>query len=457
MLDFEKVNWNLISKEVDTYFEKLFPINRSILSSGVLSSLKILQEITDFEIVEIPTGTACFDWTVPEEWSIEHAYISDLQGNIIIDFKDNNLHILNYSESVDKILKFSELENHLHYQKELPDAIPYKTSYFKKDWGFCLSYNQFKELDRNKDYQVKVKSTFGLGAIRIGECLIVGESTDEILISTYSCHPSLANDNLSGMILWTFLLSELKKVKKLKYSYRFVILPETIGAISYLSLNENKVKQNVKSGLVITTVAGPGRFGYKASFKGNDLVDRCVIRTFHENKINFLKYPFDINGSDERQYSSQLFRIPCCTITKDKYYEYKEYHTSLDNLDFVKAEYLVESLKLYLSTIQKIECSMVFFKSLNPGCEPFLRKRNLFSHLGLTKSNIIGLGNENNENILGEFENFDRYRDKILWLMFYCDGNMSLFEISEITNINLDQLITAAKILLVQKLLTQIN
>ena len=457
MIDFDSLDYGLLEKEVDFYLKTLFPMNRSILNSGVRDTLQILQNLTEFSVIDIPSGTKCYDWVVPDQWEVEDAYIEDEDKNIIIDYRHNNLHVLNYSTSIDKIMSFDELEKKLYYLPQLPDAIPYKTSYYNKNYGFCLSYNQFKELDRSKKYHLVIRSTFTKGSIKVGEYILRGKSSEEIILSSYTCHPSMANDGISGMVLWAVLLKTLKK-KNLHYTYRFVLLPETIGAIAYLNLKETEIKQNVKHGLVLTTVGGPGKFGYKESFKGNDLIDRCVVKAFEELNIDFIKYPFDIYGSDERQYSSLAFRIPCATISKDKYYEYKEYHTSLDNLDFVRPSYIIESFKVYLNAINILEMSSSVFISTSHACEPFLSQRNLFPTIGLTISNCEEISSDHNKNLyeVGEIGRVSGMEiEEILWLMFYCDGTNTIFDISEKTTIQVSNLYRTAMVLVNHALLEE--
>lgn len=340
-------------KEADELLHRLFPICRSITGDGVRQTLSILQKVSNFDLKEIRSGRPCYDWTIPEEWNIKDAYIEDSDGKRVIDFRISNLHVVSYSIPIDRKMDFGELRGHLHTLPGLPDAIPYRTSYYNRDWGFCLSYNQLKRMDNNKRYHVVIDSTLKPGSLTYGESLIKGSGKGEFLFSTYCCHPSLANDNLSGQVLWALLLRELR-ARKLKYSYRFLIAPETIGAIAYLSHNESAIK-NLSGGFVITSVAGPGKFGYKHTYLGNHFIDKAVEENFNKSGIDYVSYPFDVNGSDERQYSSPYFRIPIGTICKDKYYEYDYYHTSLDDLDFISAENLVETLTLYLSTIDKIE------------------------------------------------------------------------------------------------------
>jgi len=452
-VDLNKADFSGIVQRADKNLKRLYPLNRSILNEGVEESLNILKENINFDILKVKSGFKCFDWIVPEEWSIKEAYVK-VGEEKIIDFKKNNLHILNYSESIDCEMSYDELLSHLYYIKEQPNAIPYRTSYYNKNWGFCMTYNQFLELDKNVNYKVKIDSNFFKGNINIAEKVIQGIVKDEILISAYSCHPSMANDSLSGVIVWSMLLEALQKEKPY-YTYRFVLLPETIGAIAYLKLRENEIKKNTKRGFVLTTCGGPGKYGVKSSFKGDDLIDDVVKLSFTQNEIDFIKYPFDINGSDERQYSSPYFRIPCTTISKDKYYEYKEYHTSLDNLSFVKIEYLQQTFLLYLHSIQNLELGRRSYLSLNQACEPFLTKRDLYSTIGVTISNKLISEQHHSEKeyltsqsskITGEDI------DIILWLMFYCDGSNDLLEISKKTDHTIYDLNRVAKILINLKL-----
>ncbi len=415
------------TKEINELLKKLFPIPRSITGEGTRKTLKILQGLVpELNIVEYPSGENVYDWVIPPEWEIKEAWIKNSKGEVILDYKNNPLHVVFYSQPVHKILSFSELQKHLYYLPNLKEAIPYRTFYYTQNWGFCLSYNHLKKYFReDENYEVFIDATFKKGSLSIGEVLIKGKSKKEYLISTYICHPNLANDNLSGIITTVFIARELlKHQKRLNYSYRIIFVPETIGAISYCAHNEKEMK-NIDMGLVITTCGGPGKFGYKMSFDEKDEINQMVEDVFADLGINdFIKYPFSLAGSDERQYSSQAFRINCITITKDKYYEYPYYHTSLDDLNFVRAEFINQSLNLYLHLILNYLDKNIFYEATKKHCEVFLSKYDLYPKLG------------------GAFlpESRLKRHEIALYLMFYCDGNTSLYNISKKLKINLQDI-----------------
>lgn len=448
---------------IPTLMKQLFPICRSITGFGVRKSLNILKEISDFKIFEIPSGTKCFDWTVPDEWNIKDAFIEDSKGNKIIDFQKNNLHVVNYSIPIDETLTFTKLKNHLYTLPNIPDAIPYRTSYYKREWGFCLEQNKFEKMDHDTEYHVVINSSLSKGSMTLGEYLIKGESKNEFIFSTYCCHPSMANDNLSGMILWILLLQYLKS-KNTKFSYRFLIMPETIGTISYLSKNQFTMS-NVIGGFVLTCVGGPGDISYKSTFLETHPIDKIVTDTLDDNNIKFKKFPFVPRGSDERQFSSPGFRIPIGLICKDKFHEYENYHTSLDNLEFISESSILSIFSLYVKIIDALEQSndLIFhkdnkkiknkktnfpiFKSLNPNCEPMLSKRNLYPTIGGTLKQSMSkdeLVSNNKINL-----------DLLLNILFYSDGNTSVEYISLKSRISEDEIFIYSKYLVKLKLLEE--
>jgi aminopeptidase-like protein len=428
--------------------EDLYPLCRSITGEGLRQTLRYVGEHAPLALREVASGTDVLDWTVPKEWTIRDAYVKNSQGERVVDFGRSNLHVVNYSAPVRARMSLGELRPHLHTLPDAPDWIPYRTSYYRETWGFCLSHRQMTSLPED-EYEVCIDSTLADGALSYGECYLPGATSDEVLISCHVCHPSLANDNLSGMVLWALLLRELGRRPR-RCSYRFVIVPETIGAIAYLARNEEPMKQ-VRGGFVLTTGAGPGRLGWKSSFQGDATVDRAVKRAFAERRIDAVRYPFDINGSDERQYSTPGFRIPTVTITKDKYYEYDYYHTSLDDLDFISAGDLIETLKLYLSSIETLELDLTY-RSLNPHGEPMLGRRGLYPQTGgAIRQRAAAGGDAEPEAAPGE------ELDAIRWLMFLSDGETTLLQIAEKTGLPMRRLFQAAERLRVHGLLERIE
>lgn len=431
--------------QADELFNKLFPINRSITGNGVRETLKILDEIVPIKICEIASGTDVFDWKIPDEWNINSGWIKNSKGEKIVDFQNNNLHILNYSEPVCKKVNFEELLKHTHTLPSKPDLIPYRTSYYEKKWGFCMSYNTLLSLNKDDIYEVFIDSNLDKkGSLTYGEIDIKGKGEKEYLISTYTCHPSMANDNLSGIILTILLVKHLNKCK-LNNNYKIIFAPETIGAIAFLSKNKKLIK-GIEGGFIVTTVAGKGKFGFKETFLGDSDIDKSILLAL--GNMEFIKYPFIPDGSDERQYSSPGFRIPVASITKDKYYEYDEYHTSGDNLNFISSECLLETLQLYKKAINNLERNILFTRT-NPYCEYQLGKYGLYPKIGgeinqpLAIKNQKAMSSNQKINCLG-------------WLSFLCDGTNSLMDISLKSKIDMDLLYAVASEMEKFKLLKKI-
>ncbi|MBI3773333.1 MAG: DUF4910 domain-containing protein [Gammaproteobacteria bacterium] len=404
----------VLETEFDFYLRRLFPITRSLTGNGNRETLEILSEIIPIAQYEVLSGTPVYDWVVPDEWNIRDAWIATADGQRVVDFKQNNLHVVSYSEPVNLSMTWDQLKQHIHVHPELPGAIPYRTSYYRRDWGFCVTHAQYAELERiDGPLQVIIDSDLSPGALTYGECLIPGRSKQEILISCYLCHPSMANDSLSGVLLTAFLVRRIAEMKERKFSYRVVFVPETLGAIAYCAANEAAIKQ-IDIGLVVTTVGGPGKFGYKQSWQLGHAINRMIEQVFKEAGQEFIAYPFDIHGSDERQYSSQGFRVNCATICKDRYYEYPEYHSSLDNLEFVNARQIVATYDLYLRLIAKIENRKIY-RSRIPYGEVMLSRHDLYPAQGGAQRPELGGRSE---------------LDLILWLLFRCDGRNSLDDIA---------------------------
>lgn len=400
-----------MKNKIEEYFDRLWPITRSLTGDGNRESLKILSELIDLKITEVPSGTQCFDWNVPPEWNIKEAWIKDSKGNKIVDFSENNLHILGYSEPFQGKLSFGELKSHLYTLPDQPDLIPYLTSYYKRRWGFCLTHNQFLQLDQNETYEVFINSSLDdNGSMTIGEAVIKGKSDKEIMFSTYICHPSLASNELSGPLVSAFIYSKLKEQKELKYTYRFIFVPETIGSIYSLSVKGEHWKKHLKAGFVITCIGDDGKFTYKRSRIGNSLPDRAVEMILNQTETEFNIVDFFPSGSDERQYCSPGFNLPVGSLMRSMYGKYPEYHTSADNKDYVSFEAMEKSVQKYLDVIELLEKNEKYINKM-PYCEPQLGKRGLYPTLGSQKGT----------------EDFVK---AMMWILNLADGTNDLITIS---------------------------
>lgn len=418
-------------KEIDNngedmyeFMKKLYPICRSITGDGVRKTLDIIKEHIPITIHEVPSGTQVFDWTVPKEWNIKDAFIKNSKGEKIVDFKISNLHILNYSTPVNEKKSLKELREHLFTLPDNPELIPYLTSYYKENWGFCLTHKQYEELEDDM-YEVVIDSTLEKGHLTYGEYYIKGKNEDEILFSCYICHPSLCNDNLSGIALLTFLAKSLKNID-LKYSYRFLFIPETIGAIAWLSQNEIRIS-NIKHGLVVTCVADPGKLTYKRSRYGNAIIDKVVEKILIDSKDKFEILDFFPSGSDERQFCSPGINLPVGSLMRTPYGRFPEYHTSADNLDFVGPEYIGDTFAKYLYIVYVLENTRTYL-NLNPKCEPQLGKRGLFRMIGSQKKVCLD-------------------ELAILWILNLSDGSNSILDISIRSGLHFDVIKETADLL----------
>lgn len=413
--------------QIEKYFDRLWPLNRSLTGNGNRETLTILSEIADIKITEVPSGFECFDWTVPPEWNVKEAWIKDSKGNIIIDFKENNLHLLGYSESFSGKMKLDELKNFLFTIPEQPEAIPYLTSYYKRRWGFCISHSQLKNL-KDDVYEIFIDSDLSeKGSMTIGEAVLKGETDEEILLSTYICHPSMASNELSGPLVSAFMFQYLKNKNNRRYTYRFLYLPETIGAIYYLSKNGDHLKQKLKAGFVITCIGDAGMFTYKRSRMGNSLADRAAELVLFQTEEKFITEDFFPTGSDERQYCSPGFNLPVGSLMRTRYGKYKEYHTSLDNRDYISFEAIEKSVEKYIQILNVIERNYRYTNKF-PYCEPQLGKRGLYPTMG-SKKDTAG------------------YVNAMMWILNYSDGNNDLIRISEMSGINFEEIADTAEIL----------
>ena len=404
-----------VNGEIEAFLRKLFPMRRSITGQANRETLQILREIVDIDVHEIPSGRKVFDWTVPDEWSVREAWIEDSQGQRIVDFEANALHLVGYSVAVDALIPWKELAPHIHRHKELPHAIPYRTSYYTRDWGFSVTRDQFEQLRAAVgNLRVRIDADHFAGSLTYGEVLIPGNSPREILISSYICHPYMANDGLSGMLLTAFLARYISDLPSRSWSYRIIFVPETIGAISYLHENQTAMSR-VEAGLEITTVGGPGEFGVKKTWDATHWLNDLIEGALAARGKTFRDYPFDIHGADERQFSSQGFRINVGTVSKDRYYEYPEYHSSADDLDLVTPAAILESLEVYQDIVTSLE-ALDFYKNVNPSGEVMLSKHGLYPTLG----GAIRPSEEKQSEL-----------QLILWLLFHLDGHQPLAAVAK--------------------------
>jgi len=426
--------------EVNAYLKRLFPICRSLTGEGNRETLEILREIVSIDVHEIPSDTTVYDWKIPQEWHIRDAWIKDSLGNKIVDFKENNLHVVSYSTGVDCKIDFEALEKRLYSHPYLKDAVPYRTSYYQPDWGFCVSQTQLERLKTAKQpLHVRIDAFHKHGHMTLGELRIPGEYKREFLFSCYICHPSMANDSLSGVLLSALLAKQLSEIKTRKWSYRFAFVPETIGAIAYMKLREDELHL-IDTGLVLTTLGGGGDFGIKYSFEKGHWINRLISEVFKEARRSLLEYDFDIHGSDERQYSSDPFRINVAGLSKDKYYEYDYYHTSLDDLDFVRPEALLESLDMLGKIVDALE-DLRFFKTTVGGGEVMLSKHGLYPKIG-------GAGNFSAQT--------KTPLDIRLWIIFYSDGKRPLQAIANIINCEFSDALREAKLMCEKGILVEV-
>jgi aminopeptidase-like protein len=419
-------------QEMMNLANRLWPINRSLSGPGVRETLEILKtEIPNLELLSVASGTQVFDWITPQEWAATSAYIITPDGKRICDFEENNLHLVGYSEPFEGELTLDELSKHLYYLEDQPDAIPYVTSYYKRDWGFCISANDRKELIEGT-YKVYVRSTLEPGFLNFGELVLPGTSNREVFFSTYICHPSMANNELSGPVLATALAKYLEGLPRY-YTYRFVFIPETIGSLVYLSQNLEKLKASMLAGYVLTCVGDERTYSYVPSRSGSTVADKAALRSTSMLGITPQKYSWLDRGSDERQYCSPGVDLPVCSLMRSKYGSYPEYHTNLDKLGtVVTSQGLSQSFDLYKQVVADLE-SRRYPKSTHQG-EPQMGRRNLYPHISIKRS-------------ISDF-------DVLMNVLSLSDGTLDIDEIAQSTDLSIKQVSDIIELLLVHNLIS---
>jgi aminopeptidase-like protein len=409
---------------------ELYPLCRSITGDGFRETLRRVRAHVPLEVREVPTGTRVFDWTVPREWNIRDAWVKDPRGEKVIDFHKSNLHVVNYSVPVRRRVTLAELREHLHTLPDRPDWIPYRTSYYQETWGFCLAHRQLQQL-ADGEYEVCIDSRLENGALTYGEFYVPGRRAEEVLLSCHACHPSLCNDNLSGVAL-VAELARLLSAAGPEYSYRFLFIPGTIGSITWLALNEDKVR-HIRHGLVVACVGDGGKFHYKRSRRGDAEIDRAAVHALRHRPEGVEVRDFSPYGYDERQYCSPGFNLPVGSLSRTPHGRFPQYHTSADDLDFVRPEALGGSLAAYLAVLRVLEDNARYL-NLNPKCEPQLGRRGLYRALG-------GLADAG------------RLELAMLWVLNLSDGEHSLLDIAERAGLPFELVHQAARALAEHELL----
>lgn len=403
---------------------ELYPLCRSITGDGVRATLRHIAQDIPLDIREVPSGLEVFDWTVPEEWNIRAGWIKDPQGNTIVDFANHNLHVLGYSTPVHEKVSLTDLKPHLFSLPDQPDLIPYRTSYYRKNWGFCVPHRLVESLE-DGEYEVFIDADHKAGSMTLAECVLPGATSEEVLISAHTCHPSLANDNLAGIAVAVELAKHLMGVER-RLTYRFVFMPGTIGSITWLALNEEKAS-NIQHGLVITCAGDSGRVTYKESRDGNAPIDRAMRHVLKTSGDDHRIAAFHPYGYDERQYSSPGFSLAVGGLMRSQHGTFPEYHTSADNLDFIKPEKMADTLDKAVQAIEVLEQNARYL-NLKPKCEPRLGKYGLYGGGGGQRS--------------GDFDEL-----ALLWVLNQSDGTKDLLSIAEKANMPFRKILTAAKAL----------
>ncbi len=418
------LNNEAAGREMHALAGELFPLNRSRTGEGLRETLRVINRLIPLDIHEIPTGRPLFDWEAPQEWNVREAYIRGPDGTKIADFSVHNLHLMAYSIPVRETFPLNKLLPHLYSLPDKPDWIPYRTAYHHKDWGFCLTHRELEALQPG-DYEVEIDSTLGAGSITYGEAFLPGESEDEVLVVSHCCHPSLANDNLSGIVT-AVLAARLLSGARRRLGYRFLFAPSVVGPLAWLSRNESGAAR-IKHGLVLAGVGDSGPSTYKRSRRGDAPIDRAMEHVLRHAEDGSRIAPFTPYGYDERQFCSPGFDLPVGCLMRTTFGTYPEYHTSADNLSFIRSECLADSLKKCLLAFEVLETDAVY-KNLNPKGEPQLGRRGLYR--GLEGKNGLGM------------------RDfALLWVLSFSDEKHSLLDIAEKAGIPFSSVRAAAQAL----------
>ncbi len=423
-----------IGADMHATIARLYPICRSITGNGVRQTLHVLSEVIPLVQHEVPSGTQVFDWTVPQEWNITDAYVKDSTGRRVIDFQQHNLHVVNYSEPVNTTMTLDELRPRLFTLPDFPDRIPHRTSYFNRTWGFCLRHDDYLALE-DGEYEVVIDSTLEHGNLTYAELLIPGSSTDEVLFSTHVCHPSLCNDNLSGIALATYLARSILDRPNRRLTYRFLFVPGTVGSITWLA-TQPRSRENMLGGLVLSTAGDPGKLHYKRTRDGHHLIDAAVEYVLAASGDDYDIRDFEPYGYDERQYSSPGIGLEMGSLTRTPYGKFDEYHTSADDLDFVKPDALADTLAKHISVVDVLEGNQRYL-NLSPDGEPQLGRRGLYAALG-------GRKGDNSAEVA------------VLWVLNFSDGMHSLLDIAKRSGLSFDAVRIAADALFEVDLLEEV-
>jgi aminopeptidase-like protein len=422
-----------LGDEIYSLIRDLYPICRSITGDGFRETLARIRKEIPLDVHEVPSGTQVFDWIVPKEWNIRDAWVKNSAGERVIDFNRHNLHVVNYSVPIHRRMKLAELRPHLHTLPEHPDWIPYRTSYYNEAWGFCLPHRQLEAMPED-DYEVCIDSTLEDGSLTYGECYLPGETAEEVLISCHACHPSLCNDNLSSVATVTFLAKYLGQAQ-LRYSYRFLFIPGTIGAITWLSQNEDHINA-IQHGLVLTCVGDRGHITYKRSRRGDAEIDRAVAHVLKHSGQRYDIEDFSPHGYDERQYCSPGFNLPVGCFMRTPHGKFPEYHSSADNLELMDPASLAHSLVTCLSVFYVLENNRCYCNQ-NPKCEPQLGRRGLYRTMGGNRDEKL-------------------QETAMLWVLNQSDGEHSLLDIAERCGLAFETVHDAAGVLLRDGLLKEV-